>query len=114
MTSEHWTSSTSSNGPGPQPGQRKVFLPVDRSENSGRAVEWYFKYARLADDYVILYHSVDTSAIIPSTGYMWAGPLHMSLMKKLRKEKKMHDLNIAGWKTVRLLQGKFHVEKKNF
>ena len=66
---------------------RKVLLPVDQSDHAMRAVQWYFKYGKMPKDYVILFHSVDTSTIIPSTGYAWAGPLPMGAVETMLKEK---------------------------
>ena len=46
--------------------ERCVLLPVDRSRHSERAVRWYLESGCKPNDHLYLYHSVDTSGIIPT------------------------------------------------
>ena len=75
---------------------RKVLLPVDLSDNAMRAVQWYFKYGKLPNDDVILFHSVDTSTIIPGTDFTWAEPLPVEAVETnlKNKEKEAKELKI--------------------
>ncbi|XP_063716970.1 universal stress protein Sll1388-like isoform X2 [Symsagittifera roscoffensis] len=90
---------------------RKVLLPVDESDHSLRAVEWYFKFGKLPQDFVVLFHSVDTSSIIPSSGYTWAGPLPMTAVEKMLKEKEQEvkelKLKYVNLLNVNHVQGEF-------
>ena len=61
-------------------GARKVLLPVDESENSMRSVVWFIENGLKPTDHIILFHSVDTTHIIPSMGYTLAGSYHTTTL----------------------------------
>ena len=69
---------------------RKVLLPVDQSENSLRAVKWFIKYGLKPNDHLILFHSIDTTHIIPSMGYTVAGLFASIYLSPLRLSQSLH------------------------
>ncbi|XP_063717701.1 universal stress protein Sll1388-like isoform X2 [Symsagittifera roscoffensis] len=90
---------------------RKVLLPVDESDHSLRAVEWYFKFGKLPHDFVVMFHCMDTGNILSSSGYMWAGPLQMTAVENMLKEKEQEvkelKLKYVNLLNVNNVQGEF-------
>ena len=64
--------------------KRRVLFPVDASDHSERAVKWYLEFASRTEDYLCLFHSIDTSGAVP----MMAMGAPVASVEALIEEKK--------------------------